>query len=1078
MVIISGAVLSSVSLLIFTHFPEQLTAKDVRRECDRVALRLYGALQELEHIFPRATPAAESVATATVWKLISPSGRQLVSDSGLPRGLENAAARPRHFAPNDTSLTRAGPFWSAPLVMAHQAPRAKAQLFSPGRERQRPPDWIRPTEEDLIATEPEAPGRVGIAPRTTPRPDDAQTGRSSPIQYGGREAGMNLSQDAGAQDEPGRSLALTLGIFGMLLSGLTAWVSSRNRRKEQHVISTLRKDSKTSFLTHYALAKDLEAPSLKVSLDRHEAGLLVTIDFRHLERHGGFTNEPESIEVLTKSCLAIDNGWPMHPDFHFYHVSRNKIALIVRESQTIPIHDTAACEAFLARLLGIVSGSIQISSDAVLAWDDVIITGQRFQLDAPPNSLLTMQVFGEMLAAEDRRSFRLVKSGDDLLVKEKSAIRSQLNSLKASDLELLFQPIVQICNPGHFGLELLIRFLPPALNKLGTEKVIQMAHDLGIAHRIDALVISRLTGVQQALRESELLRHRIEYISVNISADSVATEQRLNHLINLFKEHAIDSSTFYIEITEMAATDILVGSEDLTTASERLIKELGFRIFIDDFGSGLSNYRRISEAWYDAIKLDIDLIKGIDRSFRLQRYVGSFIDTVHALGKTVVCEGVETLSELTAVVRLGADALQGFLISPPIAMMDVEAFLRSSEWADRDYLQQALDKFHATAQLRDPGNGEEIRSSETKVSLERYILDNWSRLRSFEEFVLLFVNELRSWGLEIHRFSLAFLPDQDDIDCSQYVWVNSRPGRVATLRMERDFLEQAEHLCSPLHFIATRSKIFRQKLSSGRDNAFPFLHTLKAAGCSDYLGIRLDSRGVSIPVLTIALQNGSEFSDEEVQRIEAMSSLLSLLFYAFESERSKRMAMLDPLTQLGNRRSFDSFLKGNISGSRLAQASLSLALIDIDQFKVVNDMLGHAYGDTCLKQIADTLKACLRSKSDFVARLGGEEFAIILPKTDAESSLNLCERLRQSILKKEIYHPGLEAGNTLTVSVGVAVWNPLASADCDADRIMQLADDCLYEAKRNGRNRVVCRSLLNQVRLSSRTTPDHPPPTP
>ena len=517
----------------------------------------------------------------------------------------------------------------------------------------------------------------------------------------------------------------------------------------------------------------------------------------------------------------------------------------------------------------------------------------------------------------------------------------------------------------------------------------------------------------------------------------------------------------------MAATDILAGSEGVTTASERLMRELNFRIFIDDFGSGLSNYRRISEAWYDAIKLDIDLIKGIDRSFRLQRYVGSFIDTVHALGKTVVCEGVETHNELTAVIRLGADALQGFLVSRPLPLQEVETFIRSSDWADRDSLQQTLEQIRATSRLRDSGHGDEFKTPDRKIPLERYIIDNWSRLRSFEEFVLLFVNELKSWGLEIYRFSLAFLPDQDDIDCSQYVWVSSKPGFVSTLRMERDFLEQDEHLRSPLHFIATRSKVFRQQLNATKDNGFPFLDSLKEVGCSDYLGIRLDSRGVSIPVLTIALHEGSVFSDQEVERIEAMSSLLSLLFYAFESERSKRLAMLDPLTQLANRRSFDSFLKGNVSASRAAQVNLSLALIDIDQFKVVNDVLGHAYGDRCLKEIADALRTGLRRKSDFVARLGGEEFAIILPKTDADASLLLCEKLRASIQDKGIYHPGIATGNILTVSIGIAAWDPNSMAECDADRLLQLADDCLYEAKRHGRNRVVCRSLHSQVGLSA-----------
>lgn len=1065
-VIISGALLSGTSLLIFTPLLDQRNSDVFHRHNDRLALRLCMTLQGVERFLANPSPQAGSSLPERPWQTTSLLGLRRCSDSGL--AVTPVQTVIREWTPSLKGIPLIGtrPSSHLPLGMAIEPTQTKRLVITARHDRQ-DGNGIRPISSQLVVADPDGdwPSRTTASRRMQTHGEHVAA--SYRLGFGDQVVGLKLAPVLPAQTDHGRALVLSLGLLGIGLSSVIACRSGQSKRKDQQTIGTFRMDGKTSFLTHYALAKDLEAAMLSKHAERGEAGFLVTIDFRYLERQRGYLSDTEINDILSKACRAIDKGWALHPSFSFYHISTNKIALIVRASGAIPIDNNVACEALLARLLEIVSSSIQTSSDSVLTWDDVIITGQRFLLDSPPESLLAMQAFGEMLAAEDRRSYRLVTSVDDLLVKDKGEIRSQLTSLKASDLELRFQPILQLCNPGYFGLELLIRFRPPALRVLGTGKVIQLAHNIGIAHKIDALVVSRLTDIQQEITASEFLRHRIEYVSVNISSDSVATDQQLNQLISLFKHHAIDSSIFCIEITEMAATDILAGSEGVTTASERLMRELNFRIFIDDFGSGLSNYRRISEAWYDAIKLDIDLIKGIDRSFRLQHYVGSFIDTVHALGKTVVCEGVETHNELNAVIRLGADALQGFLISPPIALAEVEPFIRSSEWADRDSVQQTLETIRAASRLRDTGHSEKFKRSGKRIPLERYIIDNWSRLRSFEEFVLLFVNELKSWGLEIYRFSLAFLPDQDDIDCSQYVWVNSRPGLVATLRMERDFLEQDEHLRSPLHFIATRSKVFRQQLTSAKDYGFPFLDSLQEVGCSDYLGIRMDSRGVSIPVLTIALHEGSIFSDLEVQRIEAMSSLLSLLFYAFESERSKRLAMLDPLTQLGNRRSFDSFLKGNVSASKVAQTHLSLALIDIDQFKAVNDVLGHAYGDRCLKDIADALRSCLRRKSDFVARLGGEEFAIILPKTDAESSLRLCEKLRQSIQDKGIHHPAAATGNIVTVSIGLAVWDPLSMADYDADRLLQLADDCLYEAKRHGRNRVVCQSLLSQVGLST-----------
>ena len=1056
--VMTGAILSAASLLVFIHIIERRNARDLRARSDRIAQRLCESLQAVDVYFSRRpAPPAAPLSEERLGQL----GLQLVSAPGLSRrqGGEARPSRQDDRAALPLVCRRKSP--RTPLEMVQVESEVDGLVFGSQLDQASERPWLRLSGKNLVAADLQAFRLISVSPWMAMPAGRGDWGHRYRIEFGEFLVGLNLVPKPLVQDPLEHSLALVLGMLGILFSGVIVHLSKERTSKGQDLISPFRRDGLTSFLTRYAMVQDLKVKSLIKRPPSEEVGMLVTIDFRFLQKQNGFLAEVENIAILENAWKAILKVLPFDPDLNFYRVSETKIGLIIRASEQAPIDTRVTAELMLSRLLDTVTASIKKSIDIVLDRDDLIVTGQRFRLDDPRPNLLRMQAFGELLAAEDRRSFRLVEAGDDQLATEKSRIRKQLTGLTANDLELRFQPILLVANPGHFGLELLISFRPPALSRMGTGKVMQLAHDIGIAHQIDGLVLSRLYEVKQALRDSDFLSRRIEYVSINISADSVANDQRLNQLIGLLRRHRIDASTFCIEITEMAASDMLIGANHVTTASERLIKELHFRVFIDDFGSGLSNYRRISEAWYDAIKLDIGLIKGIDRSFRLQRYVGSLVETFHALGKTVVCEGVETYNEMIAAVRLGADGLQGFLISHPVTMNDVEAFLRSSGWASGDSFQQTLDKIRTSSHLFDTVMGKGCFASEVRIPLERYILENWSRLRSFEEFVLLFVNELKTWGLDIYRFSLAFLPDEDDIDCSQYIWVKSRPGEVKTLRMDRDFLEQEEHLRSPLHYIASNTKIFRQSPRLMKESSFPFLDSLKAEGCSDYLGIRMESRGVSIPILTIALNEGSVFSDEEVQRIEAMSSLLSLLFYAFESERSKRLAMLDPLTSLANRRSFDSFLKGNISASRLAKSSLSLALIDVDQFKIVNDVFGHAYGDRCLKEIASALNSRLRRKNDFVARLGGEEFAIILPNSDAESSLQICEQLRQSIQAREIEHPGHEAGNHLTVSIGIAVWDPLTSQVCDADLLLQLADDCLYEAKRNGRNRVVCRSLLS-----------------
>ncbi len=642
-----------------------------------------------------------------------------------------------------------------------------------------------------------------------------------------------------------------------------------------------------------------------------------------------------------------------------------------------------------------------------------------------------------------------------------NALAERLSRLVADDLELHVQPILLVHEPGKIALELLLRFRSPELQRLGTEAVFQRAHDLDVAHHLDALVLQQLEGVQRQWRALGPLAARVDYISVNISSTSVASTERQEALITMLRMQRVDPELFRLELTETAAMNVAEGCDSLRTASQRLIEELGLRIMVDDFGSGLSNYRRLCEAWYDAIKLDLQLVRGIAVSFRLQTFVGSLIEAVHGMGKTVVAEGVEHHRDLEALLRLGVDAVQGYLIARPMPWADLPAFLEASPWLDEACIARLQGQIlesdrELQAPLLTPASG--IPRLQP-VPLERYVLEHWSRLRSFEEVVLRYVQELRGWGLEVLRLSLAFLPDREEVDCIQYIWHGNRPGDVQTLRMQRDFLETTQHLESVLHHIATRSRRYHLPLGDVQTLPFGFLEELRSKGGSDYFGLRLASRGVSIPVLSICLAGPRRFSAREMERIETMSSLLSLLFHAFECERASRLALLDPLTHLPNRRSFDSRIRAEAVAAVTTGLPLALLLVDIDRFKRVNDSLGHAYGDTCLNRVAGLLRQQLQRQNDMVSRLGGEEFGVILANVRPDDAVRIAERLRLAVDAAAIEHPAPINGKGLTVSLGVASWSPQAGEALEVDALLQLADDCLYEAKRQGRNRVAAARL-------------------
>lgn len=170
------------------------------------------------------------------------------------------------------------------------------------------------------------------------------------------------------------------------------------------------------------------------------------------------------------------------------------------------------------------------------------------------------------------------------------------------------------------------------------------------------------------------------------------------------------------------------------------------------------------------------------------------------------------------------------------------------------------------------------------------------------------------------------------------------------------------------------------------------------------------------------------------------------------ADRLESLACVDALTQLANRRGFDRYL--DIEWRRAARegADLSLLMIDVDHFKPYNDILGHASGDRCLRSVAAELQRSLRRPADFMARYGGEEFAAVLPTTDSAGASIVAETLRSKIEALGLAHPNSSTGSVVSVSVGAATLQPRAQHS--SKMLVEMADRRLYEAKRNGRNRI------------------------
>lgn len=167
----------------------------------------------------------------------------------------------------------------------------------------------------------------------------------------------------------------------------------------------------------------------------------------------------------------------------------------------------------------------------------------------------------------------------------------------------------------------------------------------------------------------------------------------------------------------------------------------------------------------------------------------------------------------------------------------------------------------------------------------------------------------------------------------------------------------------------------------------------------------------------------------------------------------KKMALVDGLTQIANRRCFDDTLAKEWLRLKRTEQPISLLLGDIDYFKKFNDNYGHQAGDDCLREVGKALAGSVLRPADLAARYGGEEFVLLLPDVASEGALKVAERVLEAIRALQMPHQDSAVSSTVTISIGVATLIP--TDDQQPATLISLADKALYRAKEQGRNRAL-----------------------
>jgi diguanylate cyclase len=224
----------------------------------------------------------------------------------------------------------------------------------------------------------------------------------------------------------------------------------------------------------------------------------------------------------------------------------------------------------------------------------------------------------------------------------------------------------------------------------------------------------------------------------------------------------------------------------------------------------------------------------------------------------------------------------------------------------------------------------------------------------------------------------------------------------------------------------------------------------KLQGASDKLP---SNEGAALRAVIERLVTGAKEMETSNKKLEARLSAsrqeIEQLQQNLETVRNE--SLTDPLTTLANRKFFDAELRKFIAEAKAVGQPLTLLLSDIDHFKAFNDKFGHPTGDQVLRLVAMSVKQNVTQR-DIAARYGGEEFAVALPKTALRSALTVAEHIRRAVMHKELMKRSSgERLGRVTISIGVAQLRPTDTPQT----LIERADQCLYAAKRNGRNCVI-----------------------
>jgi len=644
------------------------------------------------------------------------------------------------------------------------------------------------------------------------------------------------------------------------------------------------------------------------------------------------------------------------------------------------------------------------------------------------------------------------------------------SSLQNQDFCLYYQPQMNLHTGNITTVEALMRWQHPQRGLLAPKHFIPFAEESDLICELGDWSVKTACEQLAQWREQGIKHLRV---AVNISGRQFQQVEFVDKIRCILNETGIPASTLELEITETTAAQNI----DLTNWTLKQLQEMGVSVALDDFGMGYSSLNAIKNFPLNTLKIDRHFIRDIETSAVDSAIVNSVITLAHGLNLQVVTEGVESLQQLESLTKMplfshspkGVQAVQGYLISEPLAAAAITPFLLKSRWENPIFPELTRS---AGEQTKEPLAFASEPENQSQFSLVGHSPLQQLFNQTRREQLLAQMTQQVHASLDLDEIFQVTVEEIRDF---------LQTDRVVLYRFDEDWkgqvvIESVGENWEPLFNREIDDPCFQIKsaplYANGRVLAIQNIETAEMTPCYREMLRSFQVRAnLVIPILNqdhlwgllIAhhCRSPRHWHSTEVSLLQQLATQVGVAIHQAElyqqlqqaNQKLEELAIQDSLTQIANRRWFDHSLDRQWQRLQREQKPLTLILCDIDHFKLYNDYYGHQAGDACLIQVAQVLQTVAKRPDDLVARYGGEEFAIILPDTPCEKAMVVAQRARQAVASLRIPHEVSSTASYVTISLGVGAVIP--GTGTSRKELMRRADQALYAAKGWGRDRAI-----------------------